>query len=95
MEKDIINEMNLVDARPYLKEFQKMTGINETGELDVETMEMMNKPRCGCLDMESPMHPRRSRGKRFAHNGRRWNKRDLTYRITRYPGKCLLECTIF
>ena len=34
----------------YIMEFQAFAGINQTGELDSETVKWMNMPRCGVKD---------------------------------------------
>lgn len=56
-----------------LTEMQSFFGLNVTGTLDAETLEMMKKPRCGVPDEKVA---------RFATFGDKpkWNKRSLTYR---------------
>lgn len=44
---------NLIDGDTWEKaimEFQSFAGLNVTGELDGETMELMSSPRCGVKD---------------------------------------------
>lgn len=54
-----------------LKEMQRFFGLNVTGEPDMETLEMMEKPRCGVPDgagfLLTPGNPK-------------WKHTDLTYR---------------
>ena len=35
----------------YIMEFQSFAGLPQTGDLDDETVRMMNKPRCGVKDI--------------------------------------------
>uniref|UniRef100_A0A3B5R8F3 Matrix metallopeptidase 20b (enamelysin) n=1 Tax=Xiphophorus maculatus TaxID=8083 RepID=A0A3B5R8F3_XIPMA len=57
-----------------LKEMQMFFGLNSTGVLDSETLQVMQSPRCGVPDVEEYSHIQ----------GTRWNKNVLTYRIGRY-----------
>ncbi|XP_061058618.1 neutrophil collagenase isoform X1 [Eubalaena glacialis] len=58
-----------------LKEMQRFFGLNITGKPNEETLEMMQKPRCGVPDtgnfMITPGNPK-------------WKQTDLTYRIINY-----------
>ncbi|KAM6157672.1 neutrophil collagenase [Rhynchocyon petersi] len=59
-----------------LKEMQRFFGLNVTGKPDAETLDIMEKPRCGVPDtgdfMLTPGKPK-------------WKHTDLTYRIRNYP----------
>nr|XP_017521714.2 neutrophil collagenase isoform X1 [Manis javanica] len=61
-----------------LKEMQQFFGLKVTGKPDKETLEMMEKPRCGVPDggdfMLTPGHPK-------------WEQTNLTYRITDYTSQ--------
>ncbi|XP_073335638.1 collagenase 3-like [Pagrus major] len=60
-----------------LSEMQKFFGLQITGTLDGDTLEMMKKPRCGVPDAhigEFSTFP----------NGPKWRKNSLTYRIENY-----------
>lgn len=103
MGKDTATHYNLIDTSDVIREFQKMAGINETGELNSETMNMMNAPRCGNKDMDHEMIPDIDeqvdnnlkdrlllvRRKRFKLNqyNAKWRKRDLTYNIPKFSSK--------
>lgn len=56
-----------------LSEMQRFFGLQITGMLDADTLEMMKKPRCGVPD---------SKIARFSTfgNGLKWEKNSLTYR---------------
>jgi len=69
--------------RESIREFQAFAGLNQTGELDTQTIEMMNRPRCGNADIVG--HGTSTRKKRYALQGSRWRVRKLTYKITKYP----------
>lgn len=53
-----------------LKDMQIFFGLNVTGSLDSDTLEVMNSPRCGVPDVEEY-----SQGQ-----GARWDKNVITYR---------------
>ncbi|XP_061497686.1 matrix metalloproteinase-14 isoform X5 [Anopheles gambiae] len=77
---------NLLDQDTWEKaimEFQSFAGLNVTGELDGETMQLMSLPRCGVKDKVGFGSDTRS--KRYALQGSRWKVKDLTYRISKYP----------
>ncbi|XP_038123820.1 matrilysin [Cyprinodon tularosa] len=57
-----------------VKEMQMFLGLNSTGVLDLETLEVMQSPRCGVPDVEEYSHIQ----------GARWNKNVITYSIGRY-----------
>ncbi|XP_063700125.1 matrix metalloproteinase-14 isoform X2 [Culicoides brevitarsis] len=77
---------SLIDGDTWEKaimEFQSFAGLNATGELDDETMELMSAPRCGVKDKVGFGSDTRS--KRYALQGSRWKVKALTYRISKYP----------
>ncbi|XP_068121049.1 matrix metalloproteinase-18-like [Hyperolius riggenbachi] len=58
-----------------IRQMQEFFGLEVTGRLDSDTMEMMHQPRCGFVDVgEFSTFP--------GNSG--WKKRDLTYRILNY-----------
>lgn len=58
-----------------IEDFQRFFGLTVTGELDDETLEVMNKPRCGDPDVNNEQGVR---VKRYATRGI-WDKTNLTY----------------
>ncbi|XP_055929701.1 matrix metalloproteinase-16-like [Argiope bruennichi] len=68
-----------------IKDFQRFAGLNQTGVLDNDTISMMNTPRCGVKDKIG--HAAFARRKRYALQGSKWKKTDLTYRISKYPDR--------
>ncbi|XP_078730060.1 collagenase 3-like [Lampetra fluviatilis] len=63
---------NMADT---LKVMQEFLGLQVTGKLDMETIEVMKKPRCGVPDVaEYNLFPQRYK----------WPKNDVTYRINNY-----------
>ena len=64
---------------------QVFAGLQPTGDLDDETVELMNTPRCGVKDTLGPTSNFAKRRKRYALQGSRWSVKTLTYRISKYP----------
>ncbi|XP_071968104.1 matrix metalloproteinase-9 [Engystomops pustulosus] len=65
----------LNSMKKSLTRMQKKLGLKETGELDAETMEAMNSPRCGVPDV----------GKFQTFEGDlKWDHNDITYKILNY-----------
>lgn len=52
-----------------VKEFQRVAGLVPTGEIDQPTLDMMSRPRCGCLDVQRMVAPEEAR----------WRKNRLGY----------------
>ena len=77
------NLMSQDSLRTFIKEFQSFAGLPQTGDLDTETREMMNRPRCGVKDMVG--HTSTKRRKRYALQGSRWKVKTINYRISKYP----------
>jgi len=69
-----------------VQDFQAFAGLNQTGKLDAVTKEYMTKPRCGVRDIIGHGATAR-RKKRYVLQGSRWEKKDLTYRVTKYPSQ--------
>ncbi|KAM4700397.1 matrix metalloproteinase-18-like [Discoglossus pictus] len=58
-----------------IRQMQEFFGLEVTGKLDADTMEMMHQPRCGVNDVgEYSLFP----------GNPSWRKRDVTYRILNY-----------
>ncbi|KAH7960272.1 hypothetical protein HPB49_018490 [Dermacentor silvarum] len=62
--------------RAALRRMQRFAGLRPTGQLDAETMAMMKRPRCGVPDVIG--HAERVR--RYALQGAKWDKTELTWR---------------
>jgi len=90
----------LISLDSAIADFQAFAGLEVTGKLDSETLELMGKPRCGVKDFlvedkgmwssgsnQIDILPTRRRTKRYALQGSRWKVKDLTYRISKYPIK--------
>ena len=54
-----------------VRDMQDFFGLNTTGTLDPETLDMMQSPRCGVPDVEEY---------NLQSQGTRWNKNVITYR---------------
>jgi len=70
--KPIVDSSTLDEA---VKEFQTFAGLDPTGQLDSETIELMKTPRCGKEDKLAD----------FKLHGSNWKKKHLTWRILQYP----------
>nr|XP_013765850.1 PREDICTED: matrix metalloproteinase-20-like [Pundamilia nyererei] len=57
-----------------VKDMQIFFGLNVSGRLDSDTLEVMRSPRCGVPDVEEYSHAQTTR----------WNKNVITYSIGRY-----------
>ncbi|KAM4828208.1 stromelysin-1-like isoform 2-T2 [Thomomys bottae] len=78
LEKDAKQFVKRKDSSPVVKKIQEMQqflGLEVTGELDADTMQVMGRPRCGVPDVGHfatfPGTPK-------------WEKNHLTYRIVNY-----------
>lgn len=71
--------------------FQRFAGIPETGSVDSLTVRYMQMPRCGNKDRSGKGEngKRRKRRKRYALQGSKWRRQELTYRISQYPTRFL------
>ncbi|XP_066297538.1 stromelysin-2-like [Branchiostoma lanceolatum] len=76
---DMISDTKVLSPvmRRAITNFQKFAGIQETGELDEKTTEMMRRPRCGFADTGSKLAS-------YTTLGSHWRKNDLTYRILNF-----------
>uniref|UniRef100_A0A0K0FMH8 FI21212p1 (inferred by orthology to a D. melanogaster protein) n=1 Tax=Strongyloides venezuelensis TaxID=75913 RepID=A0A0K0FMH8_STRVS len=83
----LLNDTNVPELIPNnllaesLIEFQKFSGLPETGVLDDETKKKMGAPRCGISDIDtnkSDIHKR---------SIARWGKSTISYTINKYSNK--------
>uniref|UniRef100_A0A8C3IYE7 Peptidase metallopeptidase domain-containing protein n=1 Tax=Chrysemys picta bellii TaxID=8478 RepID=A0A8C3IYE7_CHRPI len=66
---------NVNSLTEKLEEMQAFFGLKVTGKPDVDTLEVMKKPRCGVPDI----------GQYVLTDGNpKWERKDLTYRIVNY-----------
>ncbi|XP_052340888.1 72 kDa type IV collagenase-like [Oncorhynchus keta] len=63
---------NLMVLKDTLKKMQKFFSLQETGEIDPKTVEIMKKPRCGVPDVAQY---------NFFHRKPKWQQNAITYRI--------------
>ncbi|KAJ8252540.1 hypothetical protein COCON_G00218520 [Conger conger] len=66
---------NLMVLKDTLKKMQKFFSLQETGEVDKQTVELMKKSRCGVPDMANYS---------FFPKKPKWEKNEITYRILGY-----------
>jgi len=71
-------------VKTAVRDFQAFAGLNQTGELDRDTKNLMRTPRCGVKDIIGHGATTR-RKKRYVLQGSRWQKKDLTYQVSKYP----------
>uniref|UniRef100_A0A3Q0SR29 Matrix metallopeptidase 20b (enamelysin) n=1 Tax=Amphilophus citrinellus TaxID=61819 RepID=A0A3Q0SR29_AMPCI len=67
-----------------VKDMQIFFGLNVTGTLDSDTLEVMRSPRCGVPDVEEYSHIQ----------GMRWNKNVITYRYILWYTRDLPRSTV-
>ncbi len=67
-----------------ITKFQIFNSLPNTEMIDSDTIAQMEKPRCGCRDPEFSGVAEREEF-RFGLEGGKWNKTELTYRISRIP----------
>ncbi|XP_036412557.1 matrix metalloproteinase-16 [Colossoma macropomum] len=60
---------------------QRIYGLNITGSLDQNTIAWMKKPRCGVPDQVRSSYSSRSRKRRYALTGQKWQRTHITYSI--------------
>ncbi|KAG7229248.1 hypothetical protein INR49_012905, partial [Caranx melampygus] len=65
--------------RSAIAAMQRVYGLNVTGTLDEKTKDWMQKPRCGVPDKFKSAS--RSRTRRYALTGQRWQRTHITYSI--------------
>lgn len=66
-----------------IKSFQKLNGIPESGIIDNETCELMEKPKCAGLvppDSIPPLSESKNRVRRYASFELMWPRKNLTWR---------------
>ena len=75
-----IEETQEDKIRRAILNFQQYYGLEQTGELNAATIELMGRPRCGDPDIYDNYKP----ADFVLTNGQKWGKLDLTYDILKY-----------
>ncbi|XP_053563399.1 matrix metalloproteinase-28 [Bombina bombina] len=76
-----------VKFKDAIREFQWLSHLPITGNLDATTVQQMKVPRCGMKDTEGQtgsIQVQRRR-KRYAAKSKKWYKRHLTYQVVNWP----------
>merc|ERR1712131_170041 len=71
-----------------ISNLQKFGGLEVTGEINKQTLELMGKKRCGVHDVPSGF---RNRKKRYALQGEHWRTLNLTWSVGRLPDHTYLD----
>ena len=88
-------DMGSPKMRSVIMDFQRFMGIEESGTLDKDTMDMMNMPRCGVADNVWPRTKRNlqnsKRYKRYSLQGSVWPTKNITWKMADYSRRSNLR----
>ena len=65
----------------YFSYFKFFAGLNATGHIGTETLELMRQPRCGVPDVTHRKFQNRRRRKRYSVQGQRWSRSTLRWNL--------------
>jgi matrix metalloproteinase-14 (membrane-inserted) len=93
---DETKENSVTMLKNAIKFFQKFANLNQTGNLDNATLEVMKLPRCGLKDFNTFKTKKiLNREKRFVLQGSKWSKSDLKWTVVKYPAFSTMNIRMF
>ncbi|XP_013416628.1 matrix metalloproteinase-15 [Lingula anatina] len=88
MPVDVLPSFSKEELTEALKQFQRLVGLPETGELDAATVNKMKQPRCGVPDFDPYRKPSDTAipEKTYA-SGSKWNQNFITWKTINFSDK--------